>query len=156
MKRLAELLAIRSGEGRLASLVIGVMLITAAGSTFGSTGVETLFFTRFGVQYLPYMFMVLGLVTMATSLAVTALIGRMSRERLYIALPFVLAIILLVSRAALLSGLSWLYPVLWLGKEVVNTLIGFLVWGVAGVVCDTRQSKRLFPLFNAGRILGAV
>ena len=45
---------------------------------------------------------------------------------------------------------------LWLGKEIINSLITLVVWGLAGAVCNTRQSKRLFPLFNAGRILGSV
>jgi HEAT repeat protein len=35
-------------------------------------------------------------------------------------------------------------------------LINLVVWGLASTMCDTRQSKRLFPLFNTGRILGAV
>ena len=39
---------------------------------------------------------------------------------------------------------------------MINTLIGFMVWGAAGVVCDARQARRLFPLFGAGRILGSV
>jgi len=49
MKRLAEILKIRPGEERMASLVIGMMLFASAGFTVGNTGVETLFFSRFGV-----------------------------------------------------------------------------------------------------------
>ena len=64
--------------------------------------------------------------------------------------------ILLSARLALLTKLNWLYPTLWLGKEILNSLIGLLIWGIAGTVCDTRQAKRLFPLFNASRILGQV
>jgi len=30
------------------------------------------------------------------------------------------------------------------------------LWGTAGLVTDTRRAKRLFPLFGAGGILGAV
>jgi AAA family ATP:ADP antiporter len=30
-----------------------------------------------------------------------------------------------------------------------------LTWGTASMVCDTRQAKRLFPLFSSGGILGA-
>jgi HEAT repeat protein len=56
----------------------------------------------------------------------------------------------------LFTKLSWLYPALWLGKEILNSLTAILIWGIAGVVCNTRQAKRLFPLFNASRILGQV
>ncbi len=156
LKRLAELLAIRPGEGRLAGLLLGVMIITSAGSAAGSAGIDTLFFARFGVQYLPYMYMLLGVVTMTASLAVTAWLGRMPARRLYILLPLLLGLFLLAARLLLVLDLRLIQPVLWLGKEVVNTLIGFTVWGAAGVVCDPRQARRLFPLFGAGRILGTV
>ena len=156
MNRLANLLSIRRGEGRMAVLVMGVMLSTAAGETLGSTGIEALFFARFGTQYLPYMYMGLGITAILTSFGITAVLGRLRRELLYMAMPAVLAMILIAGRIALLSHFNWMYPVLWLGKEIVNSLVGLLVWGIAGIVCDTRQAKRLFPLFNASRILGSV
>jgi HEAT repeat protein len=154
MKRLADLFSIRPGEGRMATLLIGVMLFTSAGSAVGGTGIEALFFSRFGVQYLPYMYMVLGTVSFLTSLAITAMLGRLPKEALYVSMPLVLAIVLVGER--LLTAFSWAYPVMWLGKEVMNSLIGLFSWGLAGALCDTRQAKRLFPIFNAGRIFGAV
>lgn len=60
MVHLESLLSIKRGEGRLALLVVAVMLLTSAGFTLGSTGVEALFFARFGVEYLPYMYMILA------------------------------------------------------------------------------------------------
>ncbi|MGQ0604282.1 MAG: MFS transporter, partial [Anaerolineales bacterium] len=156
MSRLADLLALRSGEGRLAALVIGVMASTAAGSALGGTGIEALFFSRFGTEYLPYLYMGLGTTAFLTSLAITALLGRVRRETLYLFIPLGIAAVLIAARLALLLNLNGLYPALWLGKEVLNNLIGLMSWGVAGAVCDTRQAKRLFPLFGAGRILGAV
>jgi hypothetical protein len=53
-------------------------------------------------------------------------------------------------------NLRWFYLVLWLGKDVMNALQGLVIWGLAGAVCDTRQAKRLFPLFTAGSIFGSV
>src|SRR5215211_7651723 len=156
MSRLASLLSIKQGESRMAFLTIGVMLFTSMGAALGGTGIETLFFTRFGVEYLPYMFVGLGITSMIMSFGVTALLSRIPRQVLYMAVPLLIAVILIVARAALLSESNWLYPALWLGKEVLNILIGLVIWGIAGVVCDTRQAKRLFPLFNASRILGQV
>ncbi|MBE0681498.1 MAG: HEAT repeat domain-containing protein [Anaerolineales bacterium] len=156
MVHLESLLSIKRGEGRLALLVVAVMLLTSAGFTLGSTGVEALFFARFGVEYLPYMYMILGTLSFLTSLGITALLGKVRRETIYIFVPIVVAILTVIGWGILFSGLALAYPVLWLGKEVVNSLITLVVWGIAGAVCDARQSKRLFPLFNAGRILGAV
>jgi len=156
MTRLASLLSLKSNESRMASLTIGVMLVTALGAAFGGTGIEALFFARFGVDYLPYMYIGLGITSMLTSFVITAALGRIPKSILYTAIPILIALVLFGARFALLTKLNWLYPVLWLGKEVLNSLINLVIWGVAGVVCDTRQAKRLFPLFNASRILGQV
>ena len=140
----------------MASLVIGIMLFTAMGASFGGTGIEALFFARFGVEYLPYMFVGLGITSMLMSFGMTALLSRVPKRILYVAIPLLVSVVLILARFALISNFNWLYPVLWLGKEVLNTFIGIVIWGMAGTVCDTRQAKRLFPLFSAARILGQV
>ena len=156
MTRLAQFLSVKSGEGRLASLMIGIMLFTAMGTALGGTGIEALFFARFGVEYLPYMFVGLGIISMIMSFGFSAALGSIPRRILYVSIPLFIAGILILARLALFTKLNWLYPGLWLGKEILNFLTGILIWGIAGVVCDTRQAKRLFPLFNASRILGQV
>ena len=35
-------------------------------------------------------------------------------------------------------------------------LVALAVWGLAGIVTDTRQAKRFFPLIGAGGVLGYV
>ena len=154
--RIRNVLNIRADEGRIVTLVVGVMVLTSAGFTLGSTAIDAMFFTRFGVEYLPYMYMVLGVLSFVTSLGITALLGRFQRERIYILTPLVLAILIAFAWGILFSEVRVIYPALWLGKEVINSLITLVVWGLAGSVCDTRQSKRLFPMFNAGIIFGAV
>src|SRR5215210_5126521 len=156
MTRLAQMLSIRVGESRMASLMIGIMLFTAMGAAVGGIGIEALFFARFGVEYLPYMFIGLGVTSMLISFGITAALGSIPRRILYLAIPLLIAGILVMARLALFAKFNWLYPALWLGKEIINSLNGVLIWGIAGVVCDTRQAKRLFPLFNASRILGQV
>jgi HEAT repeat protein len=156
MTRLTQALSIRQGESHMASLMIGIMLFTAMGAALGGTGIEALFFARFGVEYLPYMFVGLGITSMIMSFGFSAALGSLPRRVLYIFIPLFIAVILILARLALLTRLSWLYPALWLGKEILNFFTGILIWGIAGVVCDTRQAKRLFPLFNASRILGQV
>lgn len=140
----------------MATLVIGVMLFTSAGFTLGNTGVEALFFARFGVEFLPYMYMALGLLSFIITMGITALLGRVRHEKLYMVLPVAMATVLVGGWALLFTDLNVLYPALWLGMAIMDSLIGLVVWGLASMMCDTRQSKRLFPLFNTGRILGSV
>jgi len=154
MKRLAELFAIRPEEGRLAALLVALMLITSLGTTLGGTGVETLFFARFGVAYLPLIYMIQGLLTLVVTLSISALLGRLPRTLIYLGLPSGMGLILIGER--FLTSAIWFFPVMWLLKEVMYALMGLFLWGVASTLCDTRQAKRLFPLFNAGRIFGSV
>jgi HEAT repeat protein len=65
-------------------------------------------------------------------------------------------VLLLVARAALTLPGRWVYPVLWVVMMVAWTAQIMASWGLAGAVHDTRQAKRLFPLYGSGLILGAV
>ena len=79
-----SLFQIRPGEGRSTLLLILVMLLLTMGGSIGSPGINALFFSRIGVEFLPYMFIALAGLTVLTTLALTALLGRLSKKRLYL------------------------------------------------------------------------
>lgn len=132
------------------------MFFSTGGYSLGGTGIEALYFTRFGTDLLPYLYMGLGLLSLITTLAITGLLGRIKRERMYVIIPLGAAILLIIAWGLLFNESKFIYPSLWLGKEVVNNIVSMIAWNTAGAVCDSRQAKRLFPLFNASSILGAV
>ena len=152
--RLTALLQIRSTEKLLVALLVGVMFFVSAGLAVGAPGIEALFYARFGVQFLPYMYILLGVVTIVTSLGITAAAVRTRPKRRFLSLPIILAVSLMVARMIVAFDVTWFYPLLWLGMNVIGLVQGLLVWGLAGYLCDARQAKRLFPLFGAGGILG--
>ena len=55
ISRSANLLKIQTGEGVLVALVTSIMFAANFGGAIGSPGIEALFYTRFGVEFLPYM-----------------------------------------------------------------------------------------------------
>ena len=156
MIRISRLLKIRSGEGRTAGLGIAMMVFTASGSAFGQSGTDGLFFAHAGANSLPVMLIVAGGLLFVTSIVVTALLGLIPRRRLFLVVPLISAATLLIERALVATAPSWIYPVLWLTACVVVLLQWLFTWGLLGVVVNTRQAKRLFPLFGAGAILGVV
>jgi HEAT repeat protein len=156
MIRLGRLLKIRSGEGRTAGLGIALMVSTAGGSAFGQSATDGLFFAHSGADKLPVMLIIAGGLLFVTSIIVTALLGLLSRRRLFLMIPLISAATLLIERALVATVPSWIYPVLWLTAAVVVLLQWLFTWGLLGIVVDTRQAKRLFPLFGAGAILGVV
>ncbi|MEP6693444.1 MAG: Npt1/Npt2 family nucleotide transporter, partial [Chloroflexota bacterium] len=155
-KRLAELFRVRDGEGRTVSLVLTVTFLLTAGGCIGGNAIEALFFSRQGTSALPLMYMALGVTNFVVSLGITAILGRVRRARVYMALPLVLATSLALQRVVLAFDIPWTYALFWLLMCVEGSLQGLLAWGIAAIVCDTRQAKRLFPLFAAGGIFGGV
>jgi HEAT repeat protein len=151
---LSSLFQIRAGEGRSTLLLVLVMLLLTMGGSIGSPGINALFFSRVGVEFLPYMFIALAGLTVVTTLALTALLGRFSKKRLYLILPVVLGLSLIAARYLVGLDLEWIYPALWLGMYLYWTLQFLVAWGLASTVFDTRQAKRLFPLLAAAGILG--
>src|SRR5258706_9982409 len=132
------------------------MLATAAGAAMGAAATEALLFANFDLALLPVLYVALGVTTFVVTLVTSGLLAGADRARIYVTLPIVLAIAVVAERAAALTGEAWVYAVMWLCMNVVTTLQGIAAWGLAGAVCDVRQSKRLFPLFNAAKIAGAV
>lgn len=150
-----KLFQIRPAEAPRALLLTLLMLLLCVGGAIASPGTEALFYARFGVEFLPYMYMGLGAITAVTSLVITGLLSRIPEQVLYRWFPLFMAAVLMVARGLVATGQPWIYPALWLLTYLTWSLQFFVVWGVAGSVFDTRQSKRLFPLVAAGGILGS-
>lgn len=135
--------------------LLAMMLVGMAGAAVGANGVESLFFSRFGPDFLPVLYIALGPLTFLVMAGLSVPLSR-GAARVLAALPLGLAAVLLLARAVLVLGIDAFYPVLWLVMMVVWTCQVMGGWGIAGAVSDTRQAKRLFPLYGAGLILGGV
>ncbi len=147
-------LRIQPAEAGVALRLAGLLFFATSGAAIGSPGVEAMFFSRFGVEYLPQMYILLGLMIALASLAITALLERVDLTRLYVGMPLVMSVLLVISRLLVALDLRWFYAVLWQWMNVSWTLIGLFCWGIAALVLDPRQAKRLYPLIGAGGILG--
>jgi hypothetical protein len=155
LSRLQAALGVRPGEGPTAFRLLAMMLVAMAGAAVGANGVESLFFSRFGPEFLPYLYVVLGPLTLAVMVGMGAVVSGQA-TRFLVRLPLVLAATLLAARVVLGLGLEGSYPVLWLVMMVLWTSQVMGSWAVAGAVSDTRQAKRLFPLYGAGVVVGGV
>lgn len=156
MKRLASLLNIRADEGRLVFLVAVLFACIQAGQGLGDNAASALFLLRYGVDFLPYMYLFLGALTFVTTLAYSTALGRFDKGKFYSTLIAVFIGLLILERAAILFPSALLYPILWLTINGMSMILGTFVWNLAGEVCDARQAKRLFPIFTSMGILGSV
>jgi HEAT repeat protein len=152
--RFRRLLKIHTGEEFVAKRMLVLMLLVWAAATIGASGIESLLFSRYGPHALPYLFIVLGVITLPAMARLGALLQRTDRQRILSLLPLALGVVLLAGRALMLTNARWVYPVLWLLMMVVWIMEATGAWAVASLVNDTRQAKRLFPLYGAGQIVG--
>ena len=154
--RLASLLNVRADEGRLVFLVAVLFACIQAGQGMGDNAASALFLLRYGVDFLPYMYLFLGALTFVTTLVYSTALGRFDKGKFFSSLVAVFIGLLILERAAILFPFAFLYPVLWLTINGMSMILGTFVWNLAGEVCDARQAKRLFPLFTSAGILGSV
>jgi HEAT repeat protein len=155
-EKAVTLLKIRPDEIRMVMLVSALFLCIQAGQGIGENAAFALFLARLDVDLLPYMYMGLGAVAFLTSLAYATSLSRFQGGSVIVYL-LAGAVFLFVMEWAVIVilGIS-LYPVLWLTTYGMSVIFGTLLWTLAGEVCDTRQAKRLFPLFTSMGILGSV
>ncbi|HJP64909.1 MAG TPA: hypothetical protein VKA30_01240, partial [Actinomycetota bacterium] len=153
MRRLASALKIHPGEESVVVRLLALMVVAWAGAAIGSYAVESLFFAKFGPRNLPYMFIAVGAVTFPVSLAVGSLLARPSRRLVLNAIPLAMALVVLALRGLFALHSRWIYPVSWLLMMVVWIVLGIGTWSLAGTAHDSRQAKRLFPLYGAAVIL---
>jgi len=152
--RVQRLLRIRPGEGRTVAQLLAMMLVLFAGMTLGGAAVESLLFARSGPENLPPLYMALGPLTLVVMAAMGGLLARPDpRSVLVWTYPGVAAVLVGAWGLVEVAG-DWVYPVLWLVMMVLWTVGVFTAWGLAGLVHDTRQAKRLFPIYGAGLIVG--
>src|SRR5512135_1631116 len=98
MQKLATLFKIRADEGRLVLLVGLLFLCIQAGQGLGDNAASALFFLRFGVDFLPYMYLFLGATTVLLTTAYAAGLGRFNRSRFFQWLLLGTVVLLIVER----------------------------------------------------------
>ncbi|MCC7207776.1 MAG: hypothetical protein IT323_10740, partial [Anaerolineae bacterium] len=128
LPRLLRLLKVRPGEAALTLRVALFFALIEIGRGMGGSAADALFFRRFGVENLPFMYVGLGVATFFVSLLYAAFVGRMAKGRLFSGLLLAMAVLLLAERAAIALDIRALYPVLWLSVNLIASLLGTIAW----------------------------
>ena len=151
-----RLLRLLPGERGVVGPAAAAAFLSAAGLTLAASSIDALLFARGGVEDLPVLYLLLGATMFLATLGVSALLGRLGRGRSFLLIPSSIAVIAGAARVALAADADWIYPALWLLRGAAEFLLGLAVWGLAGLVTDTRQAKRFFPLIGGAAVLGQV
>jgi HEAT repeat protein len=155
-ERALATLRLHRGEGGTVATLVAIAFLADAGVMVAQSAIDALFLARYGVGKLPLMYALVGVAMFATTLGLATLLARAGRARAFLLILAVVLAAALCSRAALELGASWIYAALWLVRNIAQSTLVLAVWGLAGLVADTRQAKRYFPLIAAGGVMGLV
>ena len=117
---------------------------------------ETAFLKRYGVEYLPFVYVVNALTTFVIMGAITGLLRKLPSGRMLTYLMLFCGLSVAALRPVVGLGIEFVYPVMFVLKAQYEGLTALVFWNLANDLFNTRQSKRIFPLVTAGGVIGAI
>ncbi len=160
IETLSRWLNIREHERQSVIYFSLLALLTGVGFALGSVSADTLFFKRYGTDYLPVMYVVLGGALVFVSLFYAAYADRLASERLAVIVMSMVSVLLVVCWWLIADGdTPEAYPVYFLLYKLSSELLEVHLALYLSQNFDSQQSKRIFPvLFGAmesGRVFGS-
>lgn len=157
LSRLLNLLLIREGERQQVIYFFALYVILGCGLAFGRNSADVLFFKRYGIEYLPVMYMVLSVFLTLLSAFYAAFADRIPPERLS-SILFIFLMFLLLGNWVWISysEVGAAYPAYYLLSEIASEILIVHSIHYLAQNFDSLQAKRLFPLIMAGTQIGII
>ena len=155
---LRNVFPLRRGEWGLALFLYFLLTVMVGADWVGKLGADALFVKRYGVQYVPWMYIITPIAMLVVSAMIFFFIDRMRRRTM---------LLVYVAATTLLSiGLQYeittgdigkiVQPISYVFAHGVKETIYILFWVYAGNLYDSEQSKRLFPFFAGSVLVGKI
>lgn len=155
-KKSFNLFNIEKGEGLLVFILFFIFFFIKSSFVLFQNFSDTTFLKRFGIEYLPMVFLINGVFVFLFLGALARLIDKFSRIKFFITIFFATAGVYILLWFLVGKDIPLVYPAMNILGGLINIIFSLTFWLLAGDVFDTRQSKRLFALLSAGGILGAI
>ncbi len=157
-KLFRRLFDIREGEGFAASLMFAILFLLIACLMIIKPIRNSLFLVKFGVEKLPYVFVLVALF----SAVVASLYSRYSKRTRLINLILITISISIVSLLAFWSlfnfGINgdWIFYAFYIWGAIFGVVVTTQFWLLANYIFNAREAKRLFGFIGAGAICGGI
>jgi ATP/ADP translocase len=159
MRRLLrDALPLRRGEWGLALFLYFLLTVMVGADWVGKLGADALFVKRYGVQNVPFMYIITPIAMLAVSALIFFFIDRMRRRTMllvYVAAVTVFSVLLQYAITTDAVG-NIVQPISYVFAHGVKETIYILFWVYAGNLYDSQQSKRLFPFFAGSVLVGKI
>ncbi len=156
LKFVGKWLKIFEDEIRLFLWIFFLFFLLRSANVILNNYAETAFLKRFGVEYLPIVYMLNSIALFFLMGVLTGIMGRVPGARILSYLFIFCGVSVGGIRALIPFGFDLIYPALFMLKAQYEALLGLLFWNMANDLFNTRQSKRLFPLITAGGVIGTM
>lgn len=154
--RALSALGIVGDEKGMAVWTAALFLVTQSTHGLGANAADTLFFLRFGVDELPKMIALSGPVIMLMVSAHGVGVSYQGPRRWLPLVAGASATWVFLEWGIVAFDIPVVYPIIWVSTQGIIMLTFTMMWNAAGAVCNTRQAKRLFPLFATSGVVGGV
>ena len=158
---LRDAFPLRRGEWGLGLFLYALLTLMVASDWIGKLGADSLFVKRWGVNYVPVMYIVTPIAMLAVSAMIFFFVDRVRRRTLllwYVAGVTVLSVA--IQGGVWVQGqfdYGWIVqPISYVFAHGVKETIYILFWVYAGNLYDAGQSKRLFPFFAGSVLVGKI
>jgi ATP/ADP translocase len=149
---------LRRGEWGLALFLYFLLTVMVGADWVGKLGADALFVKRYGVQNVPWMYIITPIAMLAVSALIFFFIDRMRRRTML--LVYVAAVTLAsvgIQYAITTNAIgNIVQPISYVFAHGVKETIYILFWVYAGNLYDAEQSKRLFPFFAGSVLVGKI
>lgn len=158
--RLLSWIGLKQTDDRRFYQLAPIFFLAGLINVIGLLSSKTLFITRFGLEYLPAVYLAEAVILPAQLLLTSHLGRRVSRIRLVGLMNGIISLgltaLVLGLGLMMLLGQSWrwYYPVAFLLYNVMLRMYVPVLWMLADGACPLQQAKRLFPVLTAVFILG--
>jgi ATP:ADP antiporter, AAA family len=148
-----KFLKIRRGEAALVKDLFAMEFFQGAGIAFFFTAAFTLFLKEFPITELPKVFIISAFLLWLTGIFYTQLEHKLNVRNLGLVVTLFMAFNILLFRVGYeLAGGSWFLYIMLAWFNVLYLMNSLQFWGMASLLFDVRQSKRLFAIISSGDI----
>lgn len=134
-----------------------LLFVLGAGMAIGRGSADVMFLKRYGIEFLPVMYLILSLVLAVCFTLYAAFVDRISSERFFYFLLSIETLVLLAFWYAIyFADMQLAYPAYYIFYELVSELILVHATFYVAQSLDTLQSKRLTALILAGYQTGMI
>lgn len=156
LKTIGKWLNVYEDEIRLFWWTFFLYFLLTSSNVILNNYAETAFLKRYGVEYLPIVYMLNSIALFIIMGAMTGIMVSVPGSRILSYLFVICGVSVAGIRFLIPFNIDLIYPALFMLKAQYEALLGLLFWNLANDLFNTRQSKRLFSLITAGGVIGSI